>query len=154
MPSTEVALRLASTGAHVIVHGRNRVECMMRLRRALDEFVVDGIKTTLPLFRDLVGNPDIDLPPGVSTLGPVYLPLPAELEGTNIFGITGHTHQWGTDVEVGFQQGEGGTPTMLYDIGNFNWEEPDPDEDGGRAVRPQAEGRAEVRIGDPRQETS
>ena len=43
----------------LIVHGRNRVECMMRLRRALDEFVVDGIKTTLPLFRDLVGNIDI-----------------------------------------------------------------------------------------------
>jgi len=43
----------------LIVHGRNRVECMMRLRRALDEFVVDGIKTTLPLFRELVGNPDI-----------------------------------------------------------------------------------------------
>ncbi|CAG1012648.1 MAG: acetyl-CoA carboxylase biotin carboxylase subunit [Rhizobiaceae bacterium] len=43
----------------LIVHGRNRVECMMRLRRALDEFVVDGVKTTLPLFRDLVGNPDI-----------------------------------------------------------------------------------------------
>jgi acetyl-CoA carboxylase biotin carboxylase subunit len=43
----------------LIVHGRNRVECMMRLRRALDEFVVDGIKTTLPLFRDLVGNQDI-----------------------------------------------------------------------------------------------
>jgi acetyl-CoA carboxylase biotin carboxylase subunit len=43
----------------LIVHGRNRVECMMRLRRALDEFVVDGIKTTLPLFQDLVGNPYI-----------------------------------------------------------------------------------------------
>jgi acetyl-CoA carboxylase biotin carboxylase subunit len=43
----------------LIVHGRNRVECMMRLRRALDEFVVDGIKTTLPLFRELVGNADI-----------------------------------------------------------------------------------------------
>jgi acetyl-CoA carboxylase, biotin carboxylase subunit len=43
----------------LIVHGRNRVECMMRLRRALDEFVVDGIKSTLPLFRDLVGNPDV-----------------------------------------------------------------------------------------------
>ena len=43
----------------LIVHGRNRVECMMRLRRTLDEFVVDGIKSTLPLFRDLVGNPDI-----------------------------------------------------------------------------------------------
>ena len=31
----------------------------MRLRRALDEFVVDGIKTTIPLFRDLVHDPDI-----------------------------------------------------------------------------------------------
>ncbi|MCP1197851.1 acetyl-CoA carboxylase biotin carboxylase subunit [Notoacmeibacter sp. MSK16QG-6] len=43
----------------LIVHGRNRVECLMRLRRALDEFVVDGIDTTLPLFRDLVSDKDI-----------------------------------------------------------------------------------------------
>ncbi len=43
----------------LIVFGRTRVECMMRLRRALDEFVVDGIKTTLPLFQDLVDNQDI-----------------------------------------------------------------------------------------------
>jgi acetyl-CoA carboxylase biotin carboxylase subunit len=40
----------------LIVHGRNRTECLMRLRRALDEFVVDGIDTTLPLFRRLVRN--------------------------------------------------------------------------------------------------
>ncbi len=45
--------------AKLIVHGRTRVECLMRLRRALDEFVVDGIETTLPLFRDLVADPDI-----------------------------------------------------------------------------------------------
>lgn len=43
----------------LIVHGRNRVECLMRLRRALDEFVVDGVDTTLPLFQDLIANPDI-----------------------------------------------------------------------------------------------
>ncbi|WP_319519541.1 acetyl-CoA carboxylase biotin carboxylase subunit [uncultured Martelella sp.] len=43
----------------LIVHGRTRVECMMRLKRALDEFVVDGIDTTLPLFQDLVTNQDI-----------------------------------------------------------------------------------------------
>jgi len=43
----------------LIVRGRDRQECMMRLRRALDEFVVDGIKTTIPLFRDLLENPDI-----------------------------------------------------------------------------------------------
>nr|WP_306266835.1 acetyl-CoA carboxylase biotin carboxylase subunit [Pararhizobium sp. IMCC3301] len=43
----------------LIVHGRSRVECMMRLRRALGEYVVDGIKTTIPLFVELVDNPDI-----------------------------------------------------------------------------------------------
>jgi acetyl-CoA carboxylase, biotin carboxylase subunit len=43
----------------LIVHGRTRVECMMRLKRALDEFVIDGVETTIPLFRELVRNPDI-----------------------------------------------------------------------------------------------
>jgi acetyl-CoA carboxylase biotin carboxylase subunit len=43
----------------LIVHGKTRNECLMRLRRALDEFVVDGIETTLPLFRALVREPDI-----------------------------------------------------------------------------------------------
>jgi acetyl-CoA carboxylase biotin carboxylase subunit len=43
----------------LIVHGKTRPECLMRLRRALDEFVVDGIETTLPLFRRLVRNQDI-----------------------------------------------------------------------------------------------
>jgi acetyl-CoA carboxylase biotin carboxylase subunit len=31
----------------------------MRLRRALDEFIIDGVETTLPLFRALVRNTDI-----------------------------------------------------------------------------------------------
>ncbi len=43
----------------LIVHGRTRTEALMRLRRALDEFIVDGIETTLPLFRTLVRNPDV-----------------------------------------------------------------------------------------------
>jgi acetyl-CoA carboxylase biotin carboxylase subunit len=43
----------------LIVHGKTRSECLMRLRRALDEFVVDGIETTLPLFRALAAEKDI-----------------------------------------------------------------------------------------------
>jgi acetyl-CoA carboxylase biotin carboxylase subunit len=43
----------------LIVHGKTRAECLMRLRRALDEMVVDGIETTLPLFRALVREADI-----------------------------------------------------------------------------------------------
>jgi acetyl-CoA carboxylase biotin carboxylase subunit len=43
----------------LIVQGKTRAECLMRLRRALDEMVVEGIETTLPLFRALVREPDI-----------------------------------------------------------------------------------------------
>ena len=43
----------------LIVHGKTRGECLMRLKRALDEFVVDGIETTLPLFRALARETEI-----------------------------------------------------------------------------------------------
>jgi len=43
----------------LIVHGRDRKECLQRLRRAVDEFIIDGINTTLPLFQDLLDEPDI-----------------------------------------------------------------------------------------------
>lgn len=44
--------------AKLIVRGGNRNECLLRLRRALEEFVIGGIKTTLPLHRRLVAQPD------------------------------------------------------------------------------------------------
>lgn len=44
--------------AKLIVHGGNRNECLLRLRRALEEFVIGGVKTTLPLHRRLVAQPD------------------------------------------------------------------------------------------------
>jgi len=43
----------------LIVHGKNRNECLMRLKRCLSEFVIDGIQTTIPLFADLVQQADI-----------------------------------------------------------------------------------------------
>ena len=43
----------------LIVHGKNRNECLMRLKRALSEFVIDGIETTTPLFNRLIVEPDI-----------------------------------------------------------------------------------------------
>ncbi len=42
----------------LIVHGRNRNECIMRLRRTLNEFVIEGVDTTIPLFKDLIADPD------------------------------------------------------------------------------------------------
>jgi acetyl-CoA carboxylase biotin carboxylase subunit len=43
--------------AKLIVHGANRNECLMRLRRALDEFVIGGIETTLPLHKRVLNAP-------------------------------------------------------------------------------------------------
>jgi len=43
----------------LIVHARTREECLRRLSRALDEFVIEGVDTTIPLFRDLVTNKDM-----------------------------------------------------------------------------------------------
>ncbi len=44
--------------AKLIVHGTTRNECLMRLRRTLEEFVIEGIDTTLPLHRRLITLPD------------------------------------------------------------------------------------------------
>jgi len=38
-----------------VVHGKSRNECLMRLRRALEEYVIGGIETTIPLHQRLVG---------------------------------------------------------------------------------------------------
>ncbi len=48
-----------SLAGKLIVFGRDRAECIARLRRALGEMVVGGIETTIPLFQDLLGEPDI-----------------------------------------------------------------------------------------------
>ena len=39
--------------AKLIVHGKSRNECLMRLRRALEEYVIGGIETTIPLHQRL-----------------------------------------------------------------------------------------------------
>ena len=44
--------------AKLIVHGTSRNECLMRLRRTLAEFVIEGVETTLPLHERLVAEPD------------------------------------------------------------------------------------------------
>ncbi len=44
--------------AKVVVHGTTRTECLMRLRRALEEYVIDGVETTIPLHQRLINEPD------------------------------------------------------------------------------------------------
>ena len=48
-----------SLAGKLIVHGRDRAEAIARMRRCLSEMVVGGIETTIPLFQDLLVEPDI-----------------------------------------------------------------------------------------------
>src|SRR5690606_2748520 len=45
--------------AKLIVYGRSREGCIMRLRRALEEMVVDGVKTSIPLHQQLLREGDV-----------------------------------------------------------------------------------------------
>ena len=42
----------------LVIHGKTRNECLMRLRRALEEYVIGGIETTIPLHQRLVNAAD------------------------------------------------------------------------------------------------
>jgi acetyl-CoA carboxylase biotin carboxylase subunit len=44
--------------AKLVVHGRTRNECLMRLRRALEEMVIGGVKTNTPLHSRIIAAPD------------------------------------------------------------------------------------------------
>ncbi|MEW6715318.1 MAG: acetyl-CoA carboxylase biotin carboxylase subunit, partial [Nitrospirota bacterium] len=44
--------------AKLIVHGKDRNEAVIKMRRALKEFVIEGIKTTIPFHLKIISNPD------------------------------------------------------------------------------------------------
>jgi hypothetical protein len=72
-----------------------------------------------------LGDPDITLEPhSSSTLGPVFLKLPSKVDGVNFFGITGHTHQFGTKVTVAAADSKSGPDKTVYDVPGWSWSEP------------------------------
>lgn len=73
-----------------------------------------------------IGNPDIDIPPrSTQTLGPTFFRLPSEFAGVNFFGITGHTHQYGTNVRIWNSMSAADTTSPVYDIPGWSWDEPE-----------------------------
>src|SRR3546814_19939751 len=47
-----------SLNGKLIVHGTNRNECLMRLRRSLEEYAIGGLETTIRLHLALINEPD------------------------------------------------------------------------------------------------
>ncbi|GAC1575053.1 MAG: hypothetical protein NVS3B20_06680 [Polyangiales bacterium] len=72
-----------------------------------------------------IGDPDISLPPGQkTTLGPIFFPLPKELADSKFFAITGHEHQFGTNVKVATASNDTDPGTPVYDVADWTWSEP------------------------------
>jgi acetyl-CoA carboxylase biotin carboxylase subunit len=44
--------------AKLIVTAQTREEAISKMKRALDEFVIEGVKTTIPFHRQLMDDPD------------------------------------------------------------------------------------------------
>jgi hypothetical protein len=73
-----------------------------------------------------VGNPDINLAPkSKATLGPTFVPVPAQLGDANFFGVTGHTHRFGTKVTVATAAAKGEPDNSVYDVADWQWGEPE-----------------------------
>lgn len=72
-----------------------------------------------------MGDIDISIPPqSTATVGPIYMPEPSPVAGSKYFGVTGHEHQWGTDVTVATTTGKTGTDTSIYNVPGWSWSEP------------------------------
>jgi hypothetical protein len=72
-----------------------------------------------------IGNPDISINPNQTfTLGPSFFTMPADLAGANFFAITGHEHQFGTNVKISSVANATDTGTAVYDVPNWSWSEP------------------------------
>ena len=72
-----------------------------------------------------IGSPDITVPPNSkATLGPVYFPLPPEYSQVKFFAITGHEHQYGTNVTVNVASSKTDVGKSVYDVPGWLWSEP------------------------------
>jgi hypothetical protein len=74
----------------------------------------------------LIGSLDVSVnASGTTTLGPIWFPLPQAYVDTNFFAITGHTHQFGTNVKVAIASDQAGPDTPVYDVLDWKWDEPE-----------------------------
>jgi hypothetical protein len=74
-----------------------------------------------------IGSPDIDIAAGQSATLKQFFTVPGELDlsTSKIFAITGHTHHFGTDMQVRVGASRTGPMTSVYAPQPFSWSEPE-----------------------------
>jgi hypothetical protein len=125
---TAVAHHLAANQMiRIELHYINTTDAAEMVTGSADFFAADPatIKDEANIL--FIGTPDISLPPGVTTtVEEFFTPSRAnvDLSSSKIFAITGHTHHFGTDMQVGTAASNGATQTPVYSPNPFVWSEP------------------------------
>ncbi len=107
------------------MHYKNSGDTSLEVTGTVDFYAADPASIQHEAAILFAGSPDIDLDPGeTATLHQFFTP-PASVDfsGAKFFAITGHTHQYGTDVKVRVGM-EGGTLDEVYAPAPFKWDEP------------------------------
>lgn len=109
------------------MHYINSTEAPIEISATSDFYAVDPSSIDHEANILFIGSPDIDIPAhSTATLEQFFRPDAAQLDltGTKFFAITGHTHQYGTDMQVEIAESEMGARTSVYAPAPFEWAEP------------------------------
>src|SRR5262249_11509736 len=69
-----------------------------------------------------IGDPDIQIAAhSTATVGPVFFTLPTDYANANFFAMTGHEHQFGTNVQIYKAANASDPGTAVYDVPGWLW---------------------------------
>jgi hypothetical protein len=107
---------------------------MHYINPSANPIMVEGDSTFIPIadaaFKYeadflFIGDPDISIPAhATQTLGPIFFKLPAVYATSNFFAITGHEHQYGTNVVIATATSASDPGTPVYNVPGWMWNEP------------------------------
>jgi hypothetical protein len=111
---------------HLEMHYINTTDQPMNISSTSELFAAEPGAVLQEAAVLLVGTADFVVPAhSKEATAPKYLALPAGMEGTKFYAITGHTHRFGTQVNVSLASASQAPLEPLYAPQNFDWEAPD-----------------------------
>lgn len=109
------------------MHYLNATEADIELTATTEFYAADPAEIDHEANILFIGSPDINLAPGQTADVQAYFSTQRaqlDMTGSKFFAITGHTHQYGTQVTVATAATSGGERTTVYNPMPFDWAEP------------------------------
>lgn len=111
---------------HLEMHYINTTERPIDISATSDLFAAEPGAALEEAAVMLIGTADIAVPPHSMMETPEkFLQLPAGMDDVKFYAITGHTHRYGTSVDVSLANAQMQPVAELYAPANFDWEAPE-----------------------------